>query len=186
MALADGDGLNAVTIRAVAARLGARPMSLYTHIASKDELVELMANDLIGEMLADQAPSTDWREALTTIARRSHAAFVEHPWALEAFGRRPRLGSNATSYANQMASALTGSAVQAGDMWAVLGIVNDYVLGHALRVPTTGNARDLADAGQIADLPSLFAHNDARASQESFEIGLETVLDGIQRRFLGD
>src|SRR3954449_4175411 len=83
LALADAEGLDAVSIRRVAAALGARPMSLYTHIAAKDDLVDLMADAVVGEVLVEDPPA-GWRAALGAMAERSWRTFVAHPWLLAA------------------------------------------------------------------------------------------------------
>src|SRR4051794_41896312 len=83
LSLADAEGLDAVSIRRVAAALGARPMSLYTHIAAKDDLVDLMADAVVGEVLIDDPPAA-WRGALRVMAGRSWRAFVAPPRLLPA------------------------------------------------------------------------------------------------------
>ena len=89
IAIADAEGLDAVSIRHVAAALDVRPMSLYTHVASKDDLLGLMVNEIVGDVLVPEPLPTDWREAMRAVAVQSYRGFVAHPWALEAFGRRP-------------------------------------------------------------------------------------------------
>lgn len=190
VAVADADGLDAVSIRRVAALLGVRPMSLYTHIASKDELLDLMANELVGLMLLDSLPEGGWRSQLTALARRAHATFVAHPWVLAAFARRPRPGPNASLHAKQMARAVAALGLAPSDMWALLGIVDDYVLGHALRVATRGVGRDIdasMTTSDLVELPELAALPEvvlARDTADSFETGLQAVLDGVERRFV--
>jgi AcrR family transcriptional regulator len=190
IALADVDGLDAVSIRRVAAVLGVRPMSLYTHIVSKDELLALMANELIGTMIVEDSVPEDWREALTVLARRSFVMFASHPWLVALFTRRPRPGPNAALYAKQMAHAVESLRLPPEEMWTMLGIVNDYVRGNALRVASTGSARDLVDAlseeqraalPEVAVLPKV---EETRLADESFEIGLQVVLDGVELRFV--
>ncbi|HEU4703033.1 MAG TPA: TetR/AcrR family transcriptional regulator, partial [Conexibacter sp.] len=144
IAIADVDGLDAVSIRRVAAILEVRPMSLYTHIVSKDELLALMANELVGTLIVDEPLSDDWREALTVTSRRMFRTFVSHPWLLTLFTRRPRPGPNVARQAKQSAQAVASLRLAPGDMWRMLGIVNDYVIGNALRVATSPAARDLA------------------------------------------
>ncbi|MBS1869982.1 MAG: TetR/AcrR family transcriptional regulator C-terminal domain-containing protein [Actinobacteria bacterium] len=190
IAIADVDGLDAVSIRRVAAVLEVRPMSLYTHIASKDELLALMADELIGTLLVEQPLPDDWREALTVHARKMFLMCVSHPWLLALFTRRPRPGPNAARQAKQAARALEGLPLPAEERWKVLGIVNDYVIGNALRVATTGTARDLVEALTAADraarpeLDALTAFEDSRLADETFGLGLRVVLDGVERRFL--
>lgn len=190
IAIADVDGLDAVSIRRVAAVLEVRPMSLYTHIVSKDELLDLMANELVGMMLAEEPLAEDWREALSAIARCAHATFVSHSWVLAAFARRPRPGPNSARHVKQMVRAVEGLRLESEDVWTVLGIVDDYVLGHALRVATNGTATDVEatlsvddrrDRPELSALPSIDA---ARTTRNSFEFGLQTVLDGVERRFV--
>ena len=188
--VADQDGLDAVSIRRVAALLGVRPMSLYTHIASKDELLDRMANEVIGLMLIDPPPSGHWRERLSAIARRFQTTFVAHPWALACIARRPRPGPNAAGYAKQLARAVAELELEPSDMWTMLSIIDDYVLGHALRVGTRGVARDLdasltrSDLAELPELSGMVDADEARGSVDSFELGLQTVLDGVERRFV--
>src|SRR5689334_10791506 len=75
--LADAEGLQAVSIRRVAAALRTRPMGLYSHIARKDDLVDLMLDRVLGEVLVDQLPA-DWRQALRAIAWHTRAAARRH------------------------------------------------------------------------------------------------------------
>jgi AcrR family transcriptional regulator len=189
--IADSDGLDAVSIRRVAAELGARPMSLYGHISSKDDLLASMANEVIQEMLVQQPLPEDWREAIAAIARRMYAAFVRHPWVVLLFIRQARFGPNATKQAKQMARGLSSLRLEPSDVWLLQGTVNDYVLGHSLRAVAPPSAGELADAisdTDVVEFPELAALKGtlrSRASAERFELGLQTVLDGVERRFLG-
>jgi AcrR family transcriptional regulator len=190
IALADVDGLDAVSIRRVAAVLGVRPMSLYTHIASKDELLALMANELVGTLIVEHPLPEDWREALTTIARRQFRMFASHPWLLPLFTRRPRQGPNAARYAKQLAAAVERLDLPAEQMWTMLSIINDFILGHAMRVATTGNTRDLVtslrdeDRAALPEVEALARTEETRLAGEVFERGLQTVLDGVEQRFV--
>jgi AcrR family transcriptional regulator len=190
IAIADVDGLDAVSIRRVAAILDVRPMSLYTHIISKDELLALMANELVGTVIVEPPLPEDWREALTLIARRQFRMFASHPWLLPLFTRRPRHGPNAVRQAKQLARAVESLRLPPEDVWRLLAIVNDYVLGNALRIATAGTARDLVDnlsAEDRAALPETTALSRVEATRldpDGFEFGLHVVLDGIEQRFV--
>lgn len=192
IAIADVDGLDAVSIRRVAAILDVRPMSLYTHIVSKDELLALMADKLVGTLLVEGPLPDDWREALTLHARKMFLMFVSHPWLLALFTRRPEPGPNAARQARQAAQALEGLSIPAEDKWRVLAIVNDYVIGNALRLATAGNARDLVDALRTADRPAvpeldaMLDVEESRLADAAFGLGLQVVLDGVEQRFLND
>jgi AcrR family transcriptional regulator len=188
--IADVDGLDAVSIRRVAAVLDVRPMSLYTHIVSKDELLALMADELVGMVIVEPPLPDDWREALSMIARQSFRMFASHPWLLALFTRRPRLGPNSARQAKQLAHAVRSLGLPPDDMWKLLGIVNDYVLGNALRVATSGVARDLVDTlsaeerAALPDTAALAKAEQQRLANEGFELGLEAVLDGVESRFV--
>jgi AcrR family transcriptional regulator len=168
IAIADVDGLDAVSIRRVAAILDVRPMSLYTHIVRKD----------------------DWREALSLIAHRQFRMFASHPWLIALFARRPQHGPNAARYARQLAGTVEGLNLPPDDMWTMLSIVNDYILGHAMRVATTGSTRDLVaslraeDRAALPEVAALARTEASRLAGDVFERGLQTVLDGVEQHFV--
>jgi AcrR family transcriptional regulator len=185
IALADEDGLDAVSIRRVAAALGVRPMSLYTHIPSKAALLDLMADDIVGRVADEPPDAGEWRDAVSALARALRQALVDHPWLVAAFrdGREP--GAGTTRYARRLAAAVAPLNAPPTVAWTLLGIVNDYTLGHAVRVVTAGHARTLGTAGRdVPDLEALDEVDSVRDSPESFELGLQTVLDGIETRLL--
>src|SRR5690349_3592537 len=87
-AVALADALDAVSIRAVAARLGVVPMTLYGHVANADELVDLVVGETIAVAVAARPRrSRDGRRALTTFAHGLRAMLLEHPAVLDAYRR---------------------------------------------------------------------------------------------------
>ncbi len=109
VALADEGGLDEVSLRKVAARLDAGPMRLYGYISTKQELFDLMLDEVYAEILPPDRPR-DWREALRTLARRTRLAALRHEWLADLLGGRPALGPNALAVGEATLSALDGLA----------------------------------------------------------------------------
>ena len=109
IALADEGGLEAVSLRKVAARLGAGPMRLYGYISAKEELFDLMVDEVHAEILPEEPPG-DWREALSVRAHRTRRAALRHEWLADLLGGRPALGPNALAVTEATLSALDGLA----------------------------------------------------------------------------
>jgi AcrR family transcriptional regulator len=166
--LADDEGLPAVSIRRVARELGVRPMSLYTHIASKDDLLDLMLDTAIAEVLVPEPLPEDWREGMRLIARRTRSTFAAHPWMLDAYSLRSSAGSspNAEAHARQSREVVARLGLDEEATMTVLGVVDEYALGHVLV------ARVRAELG----VPP-------RGGEDGFGVGLEAILDGLGRRF---
>ncbi|HET6996992.1 MAG TPA: TetR/AcrR family transcriptional regulator [Solirubrobacterales bacterium] len=188
--LADAEGLDAVSIRRVAAELDARAMSLYDHFASKRDLLASMNDEVVGEMLVSQPLPEAWREAVAISARKMFAAYARHPWAIFVAAEQLGPGPNAIKLAKQMARGVATLPLEDGDVWQVQGIVNDYVIGYSFRTVGTVNPEDMEAAiaaTDVVEFPELAALPDnlrTRSSIERFDLGLQTVLDGIERRFL--
>jgi hypothetical protein len=102
--------------------------------------------------------------------------------------RLPRFGPNAERQAGQFAEVMSGLSLDSAEMWVLVGIVNDYVLGHSMRAISIPKPEDLEDVIAEAaieaapELGSLPKYLQTRATIERFEVGLEAVLDGIERQ----
>lgn len=109
VALADEGGLEAVSLRKVAARLNAGPMRLYGFIATKEELFDLMVDEVQAEILPGERPG-DWREALSGLAHRTRRAVLRHEWLADLLGGRPSLGPNGLAVTESTLASLDGLA----------------------------------------------------------------------------
>ena len=189
IAVADADGLDAVSIRRVAGDLGTRPMSLYTHIASKEDLLDLMVNEVVGEALLPEPLPEDWRAAVRAISLRSYDAFVDHAWVLQAFSQRPRFGPNSLRHAEQSLAAVAGLGLDERTAATLLAVVDEYAIGHAMRALITPSeeelrgmfAETLRNAEDLSEFPHLAAAGMAAPSEDAFELGLDALIAGLER-----
>jgi AcrR family transcriptional regulator len=93
IAIADEEGLDAVTMRKIASRVGHSPMALYRHVGNKDDLEELMYDAALGELDLASGRSGDWRSDLAHLAGAYRRMHHRHPWMTH-LGQRPTLGPN--------------------------------------------------------------------------------------------
>ncbi|RKS08735.1 TetR family transcriptional regulator [Nocardiopsis sp. Huas11] len=131
IAVADEQGMGALSMKAVGERLGRTAMSLYTYVASKNELVELMYDQAFGE-LADAAEQTEalpWREATTAWAQRLWNFYLRHPWTLEVSQARPVLGPNEYRIFESMAAVLERAGLAPDQIRSTFGSLFTMVRG---------------------------------------------------------
>jgi AcrR family transcriptional regulator len=131
--IADAEGIEAVSMRRLAEELGVATMTPYTHVSSKDELLDLMRDEVASEMLVPEPLPGEWRPALAAIARRTKGAYTAHPWALDSLPRRPRGRINKMRHIEQSIRVVQMLGVKGPTGRAVLSAVDDYVLGYCLR-----------------------------------------------------
>jgi AcrR family transcriptional regulator len=130
VAIADAEGVEAVSMRKVAAALGSGTMSLYRYVASRDELVDLMTDHVRGEI--PLPPRTGrWRTDLAAGARRFRTAALAHPWWPACVTGRNSLGPNTVQTTEAGLAALDGHDLHIDRMIDVLTVVQSFVLGHA-------------------------------------------------------
>lgn len=198
--IADEEGLEAVSIRRLATRLETRPMSLYSHIETKDELIDLMVDEVMGETHLPGEVPEDWREALRQIAQRSRAAARAHPWMIATAFRRPLLGPKALRHVDQSLAAVSTLDLPFERKRAVLLSVDTYTLGYVRWEVLSPHAkpggwggdelpsheqidaylREQVESGEYPHLAAI-ASSDLTygVKPETFEAGLEWLLAGI-------
>src|SRR4051812_773380 len=93
IAVADAEGLDAVTMRRVATEIGAGAMSLYTYVDNRDRLIDLMV-DRVGGMSEAVALTGEWRADVLAIAGAQRALMLAHPWLPSALPNRRLTGRN--------------------------------------------------------------------------------------------
>ncbi|WP_026926945.1 TetR/AcrR family transcriptional regulator [Granulicoccus phenolivorans] len=137
--LADEFGLDAMTIRALAQRLGMSPMSLYTHANSRDDLLVLMADAAYAAMAPAAYRVADWRDRVTQVAQAYRTLLLNHPWLLQIRDPRTALGPGTIARYDHELRAFDGTQLNDVQRDAALTFVLDFVEAGAAAqlVPTT-------------------------------------------------
>ncbi|GAB3818375.1 TetR/AcrR family transcriptional regulator [Micromonospora zhanjiangensis] len=191
VALADADGLPAVTMQAVAEALGVTKMALYRYVPGKAELVALMVETGMGD-----PPPLDtgagWRGRLDGWARELCARFLAHPWSLAAtVGVRP-MGPNELAWLESAVAALDGTGLHGGERLDVVVTLTGHVRSLAEQVVAVGTGTPeagMADAlgallaGRADRFPALAAALASAAAHaahdQALDVGLGLILDGV-------
>ncbi|MCP3102497.1 TetR/AcrR family transcriptional regulator C-terminal domain-containing protein [Myxococcus sp. K15C18031901] len=199
IALADADGLAAVSLRKVGASLDAGPMRLYGYLSSKEELLELMVDAVYGEMASEGPLTGDWRRALSAMAQRTRRAAKRHAWFIDLLGGRPHLGPHVLAHVEATFAALSGAPgfEHIDSVMLAVGTVDAYVLG-ALRNEASKLERGMNQAeweavsgpyiqrmistGRFPMLAQVVRDATHPSADVVFERGLDCVLDGIAAR----
>jgi AcrR family transcriptional regulator len=127
IALADAKGLPGVSMRKIAAALGAGTMSLYTYVPKKEHLFDLMLDAVAGEWRLPEAPSGDRRADLTGFAREGLAAMRRHPWVPALVLTRPSIGPNSLRCTEYFLAVLAGTAMSGGTKMELFAMLNGYL-----------------------------------------------------------
>jgi AcrR family transcriptional regulator len=191
--LADKHGLEALSMRKLAAALKVEAMSLYHHVASKDELLDGMVNLVVGEIELPSATG-DWRVAMRRRATSAHAVMMRHPWAPLLLVSRINVGPNMLRYVDATLGCLRAAGftwLQADRGWHA---IDSHIYGftlHMLSSPITPEDYPAAAAQYLpmlpaAEYPNMHALTTLVAEgkhdgTEDFAFGLELILSGLQQ-----
>ncbi|QBI53086.1 TetR/AcrR family transcriptional regulator [Streptomonospora litoralis] len=194
---ADEHGFEAVSMRRVAEHLGSGTMSLYRHIADKEELVSAMVDRVAGRYAYPDPAGMDWRERMHALARTDWRMFVEHPWMLAATANlSPPFGAESLAGMEWALDALEPAGLEPHQAAQVVMTVNHYVqgsvrvvLGEAARSADTddpgANWRQRlhdVDLERFPRLHDLVRRPLPRTERDWFAEGLDVILDGVQSR----
>jgi AcrR family transcriptional regulator len=201
LTLADTQGIEAVSMRALAAELGVGAASLYRYVARKDELIDLMVDAVIGTDLQFEVRG-DWREDLRSFAHGLRAMIMRHPWMAVPSAGLSGLGPNTARLYEHVLSAIDDLGLEIDEMLVMVETLDAFVRGRALEELSEQDAIRRSGLGQeqwmqtqIPYIESLVQSGryplltrvvlDARAPRDpdrlkhGFDQGLERVLDGL-------
>jgi AcrR family transcriptional regulator len=201
--LADSESVHAVTMRRVGLALGVAPMSLYTYVPGKAELLDLMLDTLYGQMPRTDLSDKPWRVRVEAVARENLELYQRHPWMATASPSRPPLGPGLLAKYEHELTAFVGLGLDDVEMDAALAYLLDFVQASArsaaeaadiqrestmsdeqwwavngpllARVVDETRFPTAARVGAAAGAAQRGAHSPTRA----YEFGLQRVLDGL-------
>ncbi|GAA0943500.1 TetR/AcrR family transcriptional regulator [Actinocorallia libanotica] len=194
VALADAEGLAGLSMRKVAERLGFTTMSLYRHVPGRDQLIDLMCDEVAAE--AGAAPEEgDWRTRLEACAREGWELRRRHPWLAEVRGGRHIPGPHAIARYERMLSAVVDTGLTPAEVIAVVGLVGRFLDSEALLLVEAAEAERRSGVSHeewwggrdalFERLPAyptitrLWEEGGFDDPEDPFEFGLARLLDGI-------
>lgn len=197
--IADAEGFDAVTMKRIAAELGAGTMTLYYYVRTKADIVALMQDAILADVLIPgrEFPA-GWRDAITAIARRTRRVLMAHPWSLVSLNDA-QFGPNAMRHFEQSLAATAGTGLAAAARLELIAAVDDYVAGNAVHSVESLARAKIAEADpamvaaaidygrtlvQAGDFPELTALYGEGASTQPDETAMPPMTeDTLSRQF---
>ena len=196
VAIADAGGLDAVSMRSVASELGVGTMTLYRYIPSKAELLDLML-DRVNQPALDQLPA-GWRSGMEWMGRELWRLYTMHPWVPQVDQARPVLGPNAVHALDLVMGALRGSGLTDQEKVSLTVTLESFVANLARTASSLATAEERTaitheefwssqeptlvaamESGRYPHMADLSEDAFAASTEETFEFGLQRILDGV-------
>ena len=192
--IADERGIGAITMREVASRLGVEAMSLYNHVANKDDILDGMV-DLVIDQIDLPSDVDDWREAMRCRAVSAHQVFSRHPWLPLLVDSRESSGPSRLRYLDWVLGTLMTAGFSLDGAARAFSLLDSYIYGfgiHQFNLSADGDAspEEMAEAFMAAIPPGKYPYLHRMAShametgydaETDFNSGLELILDGLER-----
>src|SRR3954452_18956090 len=194
MAVADRGGLPGLTIRSLAEALGAKPMSVYYYVSSKDELLDALV-DMVFEEVDLPDPEGPWREQMRRRARSAHARLGQHRWAIGLLESRTNPGPANLRHHEAVLACLRHAGFSLALTAHAYALLDSYVYGFALQeasLPFEGPdgvgdraepIMELMATGEsptMVDLPRSYYLQLGYDFADGLEFGLDLILDGLE------
>jgi AcrR family transcriptional regulator len=193
--LADEDGTKSLTMRELGLRLGVEAMSLYNHVANKDDLLDGMV-DLVVSEIELPTDTVDWREAMRRRAISAQSVFSRHPWASGLIDSRESSGPARLRYFDWVVGTLRRAGFSLELAARAFSVLDSYIYGFGRQQLNTAAGRDIKPEevaeGFLRAIPAdeypylremvvEYAMNYGYDESADFEFGLDLILDGLQR-----
>jgi AcrR family transcriptional regulator len=193
--LADEDGLESLTMRELGLRLGVEAMSLYNHVANKDDILDGMV-DLVVSEIDLPADAVDWKEAMRRRAISAQAVFSRHPWASGLVDSRESSGPARLRYFDWVIGTLRRAGFTLELAVRAFSLLDSYIYGFGrqqlnmsaggeIKLEETGEAFLRAlPADEYPYLREMVVEHAMKSGYDDsadFGFGLDLILDGLQR-----
>ena len=192
LALLDAEGLDSLTMRNLANRLGVVPNALYRHVKDKDDLLDGVMDAAVASVPIPD-PTLDWQAGLAALATNIRATMLDHPSITGLIVNRPNLGLAGIGIGEYAFGVLLAGGFEPADADRALNVVLVWTLGFvALEVPRMGEPEltkaELDKAYEL--LPAdVFPHTAVVqpnpieiVSEDQFHLGLRLLIDSLARR----
>jgi AcrR family transcriptional regulator len=199
LALADAEGIDAISIRRIAARLEVSAMALYWYIERKEDVLDLMIDAVYSEVPVPQPGSRDWRSHLQEIAVQTRAMMHRHPWFASLIGHRAVLGPNALKQTDDLLGRVSQLGFDMTTSMSLLAMFNAYIVGFVLGEMGEAEAQrrtglnkeewqeqvapymheQVIASGRYPHLAQYLVESEERPADERFLFGLTRLLEGI-------
>src|SRR5262245_18020984 len=197
LALADEGGVEALSMRRLADDLGVKAMSLYNHVANKDDLLDAIVDAAMTEIIVPPA-DTEWRRQVREIAISAHETLLRHHWVV-GLGARRRPGPGVLRYGDSILGCFRNAGFSRELTYHAYHVIEGYILGYTTQVL---NYRAVEMTPQLEEIVGRFTRGDFAAEYPHFtehalqhfeptpgqedlngyELGLDLILDGLEKR----
>lgn len=196
IALADRDGIDAVSMRKLGQELGIEAMSLYTHVQGKDDLLDGMADALVSTVPTERLPGGTWHASLRSMILGARAALLPHPWAPHVIETRDGPGPATIAYMDAVAATLLEGGFSPDLAHHAMHVLGSRVLGFSQDLyddkaevdpdAVARIAREIASAYPSVGAIALAASHEGGLGgcddDVEFAFGLDIILDSLERR----
>jgi len=189
------DGVDALSMRALATRLGVVPAALYRHVRNKEQLHDLVLDGVLAEVDCEVDHRLAWTEQVKVLAHRLRTVLENHPGIAGLLKTRDPLGPHSLALAEAFLARLHAAGLPERETGLALSLVYDYTLGFALSSPTSVNEQRVQDAAtrnklhaflrslpadRFPTLVALGEHVWLNNRDERFAAGLNTLVAGLE------
>jgi AcrR family transcriptional regulator len=200
LAVADAGGIGSLTIRSLAHELGVKPMSVYHHVANKDEILDGIV-DLVFSEIDLPSGDGDWQSQIRRRATSARQVLRRHPWAVALLESRTKPGPATLRHHDAVIGTLRGAGFSVEMTAHALSLLDAYVYGFALQesaLPFDGpeTVADVAapimqrlssdEYPHFAELATEFILRPGYDYGDEFEFGLTVILDALNGSLPGD